>query len=108
MANTTLKIAIRDFPKLAHERLMRAATAVRAHEAKPQPMEPQISMAAVAAAAALRQRTMDASRAAESEVKTELRKLGLASYAARFVEDGYDDWSSILRMSDATIDALVR
>ena len=51
---------------------------------------------------------MDASRAAESEVKTELRKLGLASYAARFVEDGYDDWSSILRMSDATIDALVR
>ena len=49
---------------------------------------------------------MEEQSSAATVLKEELRKLGLTSCAATFIELGYDDWGHILRMNAEQFDEL--
>ena len=139
--NTTLKVAIRDFPRTEHERLMSIVKAMRAHwqqqqvqqvqqmqppQQPPQPPQqppqqppPQQQMQQMQLAPAhsngsppklKRKRSETQIEDAEANVKEQLRKLGpgLTTYAAKFIEEGYDDWEQVLAMDDVQLNALAQ
>merc|ERR1740123_1705274 len=69
-------------------------------------MAQQVAATGSRAPVLTRQRTADEVQESIDEVKEHLRKLGLAEYAAKLIEDGYDDWPQITNMPPDMLDEL--
>lgn len=136
MPNTTLKIAIRDFPENEHNRLMSAAKAMeekmeeqleeklkeRGEQSPKQHITtaqdvasqhigricPQCGNQLMDDAVFCRKCGAKVSEAenAENCVKENLRTLGLAAYADKFIDEGYDAWDQIMEMTPEKLDEL--